>query len=151
METPATIKHHPLHPMLVALPLGLWIFSLISDIIYRLNWGPAVWNTVALFTLAGGIISALIAAVPGLIDLLSIRDPKLKKTGIKHMLLMLVTVAIFLVDCLLRYFKSGGPDLPFVLSILGVVILFVGGWLGANLVHEHGVGVEDSGRTTPAS
>src|SRR3954463_10524643 len=103
METPASVKHHPLHPMLVALPIGLWIFSLAADVIYRMQWGPPVWNSVAYYSLAGGIVTALIAAIPGFIDLFSIRDPKLKRSGILHMSIMLVVVAVFLVDCLLRY------------------------------------------------
>src|SRR5215212_3435021 len=60
METPASIAKHPIHPMLVALPIGLWVFSLVSDIIYRAGWGSAVWNDVAFYTLAGGIVGALL-------------------------------------------------------------------------------------------
>jgi uncharacterized membrane protein len=28
MASPASIKKHPVHPMLVALPIGLWVFAL---------------------------------------------------------------------------------------------------------------------------
>ena len=34
MASPASIARHPIHPMLIVLPLGLWIFSLVSDLIY---------------------------------------------------------------------------------------------------------------------
>ncbi|MEO9135760.1 MAG: DUF2231 domain-containing protein, partial [Casimicrobiaceae bacterium] len=33
MQTPASIAKHPIHPMLVVFPIGLWIFSLICDLI----------------------------------------------------------------------------------------------------------------------
>jgi uncharacterized membrane protein len=37
-----------------------------------------------------------------------------------------------------------GPSLsaPVVLSIIGVALLFVSGWLGGQMVHVYGVGVE---------
>ena len=34
MRTPASINGHPVHPMLVTIPIGLWIFSLAADVIY---------------------------------------------------------------------------------------------------------------------
>jgi len=33
MRTPANIFQHPIHPMLVAFPIGLWNFSLAGDLI----------------------------------------------------------------------------------------------------------------------
>jgi hypothetical protein len=64
MSTPASIAKHPLHPMLVVFPIGLWIFSLIADFIF-LSGGDARWNDVAFYTIAGGLVGALVAAVAG--------------------------------------------------------------------------------------
>ena len=141
METPASIAKHPIHPMLVALPIGLWVFSLVSDIIYRAGWGPAVWNDVAFYTLAGGIVSALLAAVPGLIDLLSLSG-KPKKIGIWHMCFNLIAVAVFAINLWLRTTNPPGAMLPFALSIIGVGLLGVSGWLGGELVYRHAVAVD---------
>ena len=141
METPASIAKHPIHPMLVALPIGLWVFSLISDIIYRTGWGPAVWNDVAFYTMAGGIVGALIAAVPGLIDLLSLSG-KSKAIGVWHMIFNLIAVAIFAVNLWLRTTYPPSANLPFALSVLGVVLLGVSGWLGGELVYKHAVAVD---------
>ena len=142
MTSPASIAKHPIHPILITLPVGLWVFSLVSDIIYRAGWGPAVWNSVAFYTIAGGIIGALLAAVPGLIDLVSLSEPKLKKIGIWHMCINLIAVAVFAVDFWLRTISVRGAVLPFVLSICGVALIFISGWLGGELVHVHGVSVE---------
>lgn len=50
MRTPASIAGHPIHPMLVPIPIGLWIFSLVCDLIHAGgNTNPA-WSTVALYT-----------------------------------------------------------------------------------------------------
>src|ERR1044072_6529863 len=124
METPASIAKHPVHPMLVALPIGLWVFSLVSDIIYRAGWGPAVWNDVAFYTMAGGIVGALLAAVPGLIDLLSLSG-RPKKIGIWHMCFNLIAVAICAISLWQRTTNPPGGMLPFALSIIGVVLLGV--------------------------
>jgi uncharacterized membrane protein len=65
MKTPASIAGHPIHPMLVALPIGLWIFSLVCDLVFAFGGASENWRLVAVYTLAGGIIGALLAAVPG--------------------------------------------------------------------------------------
>src|SRR5213595_3332229 len=52
---PASFKGHPSHPILVAFPIGLWIFSIVSDLIFKFGYGGPVWNDVAFYTLAGGI------------------------------------------------------------------------------------------------
>ena len=73
IKTPASIHGHPIHPMLVTVPIGLWLFSFVCDLVLMFaNGGPA-WNTVAMYCMAGGLAGALLAAVPGAIDLLSLR------------------------------------------------------------------------------
>ena len=143
MRTPASIKRHPVHPMLITLPIGLLIFSLISDIIFLANWGPPVWRSVALYTLGGGIITALIAAIPGLIDYTWLAPGKVKNTATKHLILNLSMVAVFVVDFWIRWQNPASRGVPFTLSIVGVLILFYAGWLGADLVHEHHVTVSE--------
>src|SRR5690242_7357956 len=135
METPASVKHHPYHPILVALPIGLWVFSLFSDLMAYFQWGQPVWASIAYFTLAGGIVTALIAAVPGFIDLLSITDKKLRRIGVIHMIINLIVVALYVLNLFLRRNGAGGP-LPIVLSAIGIVLLGVSGWLGGELVHR---------------
>lgn len=145
MRTPASINGHPVHPMLVTIPIGLWIFSLAADVIYfgRLTSNPDLWRNIAFFTMAGGIAGALLAAVPGFIDLLSVQDKGLRKIGIIHMVLNLFTVALYAVNWILRLTQATDLALPFVMSIVGVLVLFVSGWLGATLVHEHRMGVTE--------
>ena len=33
MKTPANIAKHPIHPMLITIPIGLWVCSLVCDIV----------------------------------------------------------------------------------------------------------------------
>jgi uncharacterized membrane protein len=139
MNTPASVKGHPIHAILVAYPIGLWTFSLICDLVYRMGGGEG-WDRAALYTLGAGLVGALLAAVPGLIDLLSLRNPEAKRIGIFHMVTNLVAVAVFGTSFALRLGGSVG-GLPVLLSVLGVVLIGVAGFLGGELVYKHGVGV----------
>ena len=65
MSTPASVARHPIHPILVGFPIGLWVFSVVADLIFYSGWGGALWKDVAFYTLGGGIVGALLAAVPG--------------------------------------------------------------------------------------
>ena len=148
MASPASIAKHPIHPMLVALPIGMWIFSLASDVIYLAGWGGAIWKDVAFYSMAGGLIGALLAAVPGLIDLLSIRSPQVTRIGIWHMSINLLVVVLYAINLWLRYQAAPVADPPIWLSIVGVMLLGVSGWLGGQMVYVHGVAVEPQGSAT---
>lgn len=145
MRTPASIGGHPIHPMLIVFPVGLFIFSLICDLIALSASDPATWKTVALYTMGGGFIGALAAAVPGLIDLLSLLDKAVvKKIALTHMSLNLVVVTLYAVNLWLRV-QGAESGITLTLSVVAVVILAASGWLGAEMVHRHGVGVEAAG------
>jgi hypothetical protein len=61
--TRASIGRHPIHPMLIALAIGLWVFSRVTDIFAMITDSP-VWRDVAFYTLAGRTVSAVLAAIP---------------------------------------------------------------------------------------
>ncbi len=144
MRSPASIARHPIHPMLVNFPIGLWIFSLICDLIGRGSAPPNTWHTVALYSMVGGWIGALAAAVPGLIDLLFYKGgaPPVKKIALTHMSINLTVVVLYAVNIWLRV-SDHGLTLPIVPSVIGVAMIAVSGWLGGQMVHVYGVGVED--------
>jgi uncharacterized membrane protein len=124
--------------MLVTVPIGLWVFSLACDIVFAAT-GDGRWETTAYFTLGGGIIGALLAAVPGLWDLLGLHEGRERRTGTVHMILNLALVALQVVNFVLRGQESTRPGLTMLLSIIAVAILLVSGWLGGQLVHVFGV------------
>src|SRR5436190_443170 len=142
MSSPASFKGHPLHPIIVPLPIGLWIFSIVSDLIFKFGYGGPVWNDVAFYTLAGGIVGALIAALPGLIDLLSLENPKTKSIAVWHMVINLLAVVLYCVNLWLRMHRAPGDNLPIILSAIGIVLIIISGWLGGELVYVRGVAVQ---------
>ena len=138
MSARVTIGGHPVHPMLVPIPIGLWIFTLTSDIVFMVTGDPR-WQATAYFTLAGGIAGALLAAVPGLFDLLGLREQRERSIGIFHMSVNLCIVVVQAINFAIR--ASGHPDsaLTLALSALSVAALLISGWLGGQLVHVMGV------------
>ena len=142
MPSTASIKGHPLHAMLIPLPIGLWIFSIISDLIFKFGWGGPVWNDVAFYTIGGGIVGALIAALPGFIDLTDIQNPKTKSIALWHMIINLLAVALYCLNFWLRMQRAPGDNIPIVLSVIGVVLITISGWLGGELVYVRGVAVK---------
>jgi uncharacterized membrane protein len=142
MSSPASFKGHPIHPMIIPLPIGLWIFSIISDLIFKFGYGGAVWNDVAFYTLAGGIVGALIAALPGFIDLTGLSNPKTKTIAIWHMIINLAAVGLYCVNFWLRLHREPGDNLAIILSAIGVGLIVISGWLGGEMVYVRGVAVK---------
>jgi len=142
MTSPASIGKHPIHPMLVAIPIGLFVFSLISDGIALYHGGDAFWSNVAFYTMLGGVVGALVAAVPGFIDWLSIKDPKVKNIGLWHMALNLTVVVLYAINLWLRTNNGFDARLPLALSVVSILLLCVSGWLGGTMVYRHGMAVE---------
>jgi uncharacterized membrane protein len=144
MSTPASIKHHPIHAMLVPLPIGLWIFALVADVMVHLGRTPG-WRSAAYYALGVGEVGALLAAVPGLIDLMSLPKGRTRQIGILHMGLNLLAVVVFGVNFLTR---MGNPDHSGMLRLtaLGVALIAVSGWLGGEMVYVGGVGVAPASR-----
>jgi uncharacterized membrane protein len=147
MHTPASIARHPIHPMLIPLPIGLWVFSFVCDLIFVFGSSAPVWKTVALYTMVGGVIGALIAAIPGLIDLISL-PRETRKTAIAHMSINLTIVVLFVINIWMRVSAGDagvGSNGPVWLSLVAIALLLVSGWLGGKLVYERGVAVDDEG------
>lgn len=138
---------HPFHPGLVAIPIGTWIASIIFDIVAMTNTSDeAVFAEGAYWLIGIGIIGALVAALFGLLDLTQIkRGTRTFATGLAHMTLNLVAVALFVADFLVRR-ADGYEDSSttgFVLSLIAIVVLGVSGWLGGQLAYRYGVRVAD--------
>jgi uncharacterized membrane protein len=149
MASPASVGRHPVHPLLIPFPIALWVFSLVADLIYLWR-SNLVWRDwIAFYTLLGGIIGAA-AAVPGIIDWLSIKDREVKKLADWHARLNVIALLIFIVDFYLRTksgagWVGGSTTIPLLLSVVGIILITISGWLGGEMVYVHGVAVEPQG------
>jgi uncharacterized membrane protein len=145
MESRAKLLGHPIHPMLIVLPLGLFIAAVVFDAVYLWQGSPT-FATVAYWNIAGGVVGGLLAAVFGLIDWLAIpAGTRAKRIGLLHGGGNVVVVVTFALVWLMR---GNTPDaIPttnlFLLEVAGLALGSVAGWLGGELVDRLGVGVDD--------
>ena len=146
MRTPASIAGHPIHPMLVPLAIGGFLLSFLFDLVCFFKGAHPPWTIVAYWTMVGGILGALAAAVFGLVDLISLPAGPIKKTAVAHMGINLTVVVLYVINAWMRTGKESElATLCFLLSLVAILLLVVSGWLGGKLVYIHGVAVE---RTT---
>ena len=154
MASKASVGGHPIHPALIPFPIALLVFSFIADLIYLWRGNPVWKDYVAFYTLLGGLIGAVAAAIPGLIDWASLTDQAAVKVANWHARVNIITVLIFGASFFLRTasgaaWTAGLPMLPLILSLVGVIGLTAGGYLGGELVFRHGVAVTRQAKNAP--
>lgn len=137
---------HPIHPMLIPVPIGAWVASFVFDLASRATAEPQVFATGAFWLVGLGILGALVAALFGFMDLLTIpRGTRAFTNGIWHMSLNLTVTALFVVSFFLRQGTLEGPVPPGIvwLSVVALLLLSVSGWIGGRLAYHYGVRVAD--------
>ena len=142
---------HPIHPTLVHFPIGLFILSLILDVLSLLMKDSMLVRT-AYYAIAGGIGMGLFAVLFGLVDYADIRiDHPAKRIATRHMLLNFTVLGLFAINFGLRSQVLDGASIsliPLLLSIMAVGILLYSGYLGGHLVYNDGIAVGHHRRYT---
>ena len=134
---------HPVHPIMVTVPIGAWVASLLFDLLGYASDDPEPFAIGARWLIAIGILGALIAAGFGVLDLLAIpRRTRAASVAITHMALNLIAVVLFAVSLGLRVGESGSTQTPsLLLSIAALALLGASGYLGGKLAYGYGVRV----------
>jgi uncharacterized membrane protein len=137
---------HPYHPILVTIPIGAWVCSLIFDVGSHLSHQEAALRTGALWLIAIGVLGALAAAGVGMLDLLVIpAGTPARRTGLLHAGLNVAVTVTFAANFAWRSGLGGGagptPPGQLVLSAVGLLGLIASGYLGGKLAYSYGVRV----------
>jgi uncharacterized membrane protein len=146
MKSKAEFRGHPIHPMLITIPIGLWLASLVGDVAYVLTYNP-FYFALAQWTMGFGVLGALAAAIPGLIDYFGPvqRSLEARQTAFTHGAINLTVAMIYAVNW---WFHANGANygaplaLAVALNVLGFGLLAISGWLGGELVYRLGVGFD---------
>lgn len=143
MEARAKLFGHPVHQMLIVLPLGLLSGVLLFDAIHLLT-GEDQLAIVSYWLIPAGVVSGLVAAVFGLLDWLKIPgNTRAKGVGRRHAVGNVIVLVLFAASWVLRGDATDPGALALVLSFTGGALSLVTGWLGGELVDRHAVGVDD--------
>ena len=143
MQARAKVLGHPVHQMLIPIPLGLFVTAAILDIVASIA-GWTTLSVVSFWNLVIGIGAALVAAVFGLIDWTAIpKGTRAKRVGAVHGVGNVLMVGLFFVAVLLRMNEPGWAVTggALAIEIVALALGAVSGWLGGELVDRHGIGV----------
>ncbi len=151
---------HPVHPLIVTLPIGAWVCALIFDLISYGSSAPKPWSTGAMWLILFGVLGAAAAAVFGVIDLSNLpKGTVVVRTARIHAGLNSTALALFIVNFLWRYTSrdswESAPVGPLILTFVGLAAVGVAGFLGGRLSYHYGVrvaeeSVQAEGFRTPA-
>lgn len=147
MLSKARIGSHPLHPMLVAIPITAYVATFASLVALAATRDP-FWFRLALWANMAGVVSALVAAVPGAVDLLTVvpRRTVARRTGVIHAIANVLALVFFAINLffLSEAYGSGEPlnlTAALILTGAGNLVTMVAGWFGWEMVQRHHVGI----------
>lgn len=143
MKSRASIRSHPLHPILIPFPIAFFTGTLLAHVAGWLTEREGLLITADYLNLAG-IAFALLAAVPGLIDFLSTVPPKstAKKRALNHGVINVIMLIIF---CIAFWYRRNADQDHVILALMelvGVSLMMIAGWMGGTLVHRNQIGVD---------
>lgn len=142
MRSKASIKSHPIHPMLIPFPFvfltGGWGFRVASAFSRNEDF-----KTVSSYLVPTGVAAGLLAAVPGLIDYFGSVPPQSsgRERATKHALINVAALGLFSAGWWLSR-RSERRVMPLVCETLGTAAISIGGWLGGTLVYRNQIGVD---------
>ena len=78
----------------------------------------------------------------------------MKKLANWHARLNVIALLIFIASFYLRttsgaHWTSGSYTIPILLSVVGIILITISGWLGGEMVYVHGVAVETQRDAAP--
>src|SRR5437016_14585341 len=137
---------HPLHPILVHIPMAMWPGALIFDLLSKWQIGGNAMVRLSFYAIVFGLAASLLALPTGLVDWTGIKKEKPAwKIGLYHMALNLVVAILFAVNLGVRmrtlHEATEVSSTPLLLSAIGTFLLFVSSYLGGLMVYYHGISV----------
>jgi nitrite reductase/ring-hydroxylating ferredoxin subunit/uncharacterized membrane protein len=144
MRSKASFRSHPIHPALIPFPFAFLIGAFVFDGAGQFLDRPSLWTTGGHLA-AAGIVTALVAAVPGFVDYIYTVPPRStgKQRATRHMILNLTAVTLVAVAWIIRREMVEGPNaLVLALELGALALLVAGGWMGGTLVNRNQIGVD---------
>jgi len=145
VESRAKVFGHPVHQMLIVVPLGMFVGAVVFDGVYYFGGRHPRWADVSYWMIVTGLIGGVLAAVPGWVDWFAIpKGTRAKAIGLWHGLGNGIGVlGLFGASWWFRRpDPTNPPDLALLLSVLGLLTGTATAWLGGELVDRLGIGVD---------
>jgi uncharacterized membrane protein len=142
LSSTAEVAGHPIHPMLVPIPIVCFIGALVTDITYYVT-AQMMWADFSSWLLVVGLVFGVLAAIAGLTDFLTNRLIRSQAPAWPHLIGNVAVLVLAFFNALIHTRDAWTSVVPtgLILSIVTVLILPITGWLGWALVYRHRVGV----------
>src|SRR5947207_8511615 len=133
---------HPLHPIIVHVPMAMWPSALIFDILSQWQIGGNAMVRLSFYAIIFGLVASLLAVPAGVLDWSGIKKEKPAwKIGLYHMMLNLIAVLLFAINFGLRMqdFREATTvaGVPLALSFIGTALLSGSAYLGGRMVYTY--------------
>jgi uncharacterized membrane protein len=140
MESRLRVAGHPIHPVLVMFPFGLFAMAVIFDAANLLG-APAMLGEVAYWNVGAGLVGGVLAALAGAIDLAFIPNgTAAKRTGVMQGLMNMGVLLLFAVILMVRMGsadRSAGGGL-FLVELTALAAAAASAWFSRELVERLG-------------
>jgi nitrite reductase/ring-hydroxylating ferredoxin subunit/uncharacterized membrane protein len=153
MRSTAHIKGHPIHPMLIPFPFAYLFGAACLDVYARAANRRDVRRTAKHMRMLG-IGSALIAAVPGILDYFTAVPPKssAKDRATSHAIFNVSALGLFVAAGAANN-RSRPPSWALAAEAAGATLLSIAAWMGGTLVFRNQIAVDhrsaEAGRWEP--
>lgn len=149
MKSTARFAGHPMHPMLIPYPFALLSAATVFDVLGRQGNGHGAYARTAGHLQTAGLLSAVVAAVPGIVDYFNSvpRGTDAARHATWHAAFNSSALVAFLLARSERRPDGRTTERGLALSLVGTALLSAGGWLGGSLVYHHHIGVDDESST----
>ncbi|MFY1670868.1 DUF2231 domain-containing protein [Plantactinospora sp. WMMB334] len=147
MQSRLRVHGHPIQPMLVTFPFGLFVCATVFDLTDVLG-GPAFLGLVGYWTAVAALVAAGLAAVAGMVDLWDAPGDPTRRTAVTFNLVNAGVAVLFVFACLIRTRvpEHGATGGLLLVELLGLLLGAAGVRLGSSLVRQF-----DQGRGEPTS
>ncbi|MCI0754656.1 DUF2231 domain-containing protein [Teichococcus vastitatis] len=135
---------HPIHPMLVTLPLGSWTLAFGLDLLAALGFRTRATERTADTALRAGAAGAVAAAAAGMADWQH-TNGRDRRVGTVHALVNGTALALHVASIALR--GRGQLREGRMASAAGWACMVVGGYLGGHMVYRRRIGVDQADRS----
>lgn len=125
-----------MHRRLIVLPISLWTVALAFDSVSVVSRSQ-LWAAMAYWNLGGGLATALLAGVFGVLDYLGLPPgTRASRVGLLHALLNILALSLLGVSFGIRTVSRGAAMAPWALgtAAAGYCLILGAGWLGKELV-----------------
>ena len=147
MARPQATRWQPVHGILAAFPLALFVATLVSDIAYARS-ANIQWANFSVWLIAGGVMMGVLAALFGIVDAVAHRRQRRRSEHVRdrtqspdrvHRILTIVTLVFAIINGFIHSRDGWTAVVPtgLILSAITAVLIVVVSWLGYAALGRH--------------